>query len=172
LKEREGMDENQLKVLKFLSALTRSLDFREFTQMIGLSSNQTLEIVRELKIMGFVKEARGGFSLTREGMDALKTHTTVPEDKKFHFYKEVDKPTGLSANSLKTFYERVGEVDVASLEFHSARGDFERWVKNVLEDPQLADELARIRASGLKGEDLRKEISEATESRYGNLKMH
>ena len=166
------MNENQLGVLKFLGALTRSLDFIEFTQMIGLSSNQTLEIVRELKTMGFVKEARGGFSLTREGMDALKTHAIVSEDKKFHFYKEVDKPTGLFANSLKTFYERVGEVGVTSLEFHSARGDFERWVKNVLEDSQLTDELVRIRTSGLKGEDLKREISEAIESRYGNLKMH
>jgi len=166
------MDKNQLEVLKSLSTLTQSVSFKEFTQMIGLTPNKTLEAVEELKKMGFIKEARGGFSLTKEGMVALKTDSTVPESKQFYFYSEVDKPTGLSANSLKAFYQLVREVDVAALEFHSTRGDFERWIKNVLKDPQLAEELARIRVSGLKGENLRKEISKATESRYSNLNVH
>jgi DNA-binding Lrp family transcriptional regulator len=166
------MDENQLKVLKFLSTLTQSLDFREFTRIVGLTPDKTLEAVKELKKAGLVKEARGGFSLTKEGMMALKTNVTVPENKKFHFYRAVDKPTGLSANSLSTFYQTIRQVDAASLEFHNARGDFEKWMKNVLEDPQLADELTRIRTSGLKGEDLRKEITTAAESKYSNLTMH
>jgi len=166
------MDEDQFKVLKFLSTLTHSLDFGEFTKMIGSTPSKTLGIVKELQKMGFVKEVRGGFSLTKEGIMVLKTHTAVPEDKKFRFYNGVDKPTGLSADSLKTFYQLVREADVTSLEFHTTRGDFERWTRNILADPQLADELARIRASRLKGEDLREEISKATESRYSNLKGH
>jgi hypothetical protein len=84
----------------------------------------------------------------------------------FHFYNGIGQPTGLSAASIKNFYELIKKVDASSLEFHLYRGDFENWLRTAVNDARFADELADMKKSELKGENLRKEIAKAAESRY------
>jgi hypothetical protein len=83
---------------------------------------------------------------------------TVPREKAFYFFTSIGNYTGLSAASLKEFMEKVNEVNVKSLEFHLHRGDFEKWVNEVLEDQELAVEIRKLQKFNLAGENLRNQI--------------
>jgi len=61
---------------------------------------------------------------------------TVPREKAFYFFTSIGNYSGVSAASLKEFVEKVNEVNIKSLEFHLYRGDFEKWLDEVLEDAQ------------------------------------
>lgn len=160
------MIEEQMKILKFMSEVTGRTDMNEFARKIGLTSNQAIEYVHELSKAGFVKKVSNGYSITEKGKAALKVLAPVPADMKFHFYIEVGKSTGFSGGSIGEFYDLVGKVDAASLEFHLFRGDFENWVRIVLKDEDLADNFACVRDSELKGENLRKALLRALEERF------
>ena len=86
---------------------------------------------------------------------ALKT---VPREKAFYFFTSIGNYTGESASSLKEFMEKINEVNVKSLEFHLYRGDFEKWIDEVLEDAQLADEIRKLKRANLTGESLRNQL--------------
>jgi len=85
---------------------------------------------------------------------------SVMANEPFEFYLGVgeDKTTGITSLSLRGFIEAIKKVDIASVEFHNSRGDFERWAKNSLRDQKLAIRLKEIRGTGLKGEKLRNKI--------------
>lgn len=50
------------------------------------------------------------------------------------------------------------EIDSQSLEFHLYREDFQRWIRDVLANEELAEELHKITRLNLKGESLRTKI--------------
>ena len=58
---------------------------------------------------------------------------TLPREKAFYFFTSIGNYTGESAASLKEFMEKINQVNVKSLEFHLYRGDFEKWITEVLE---------------------------------------
>ncbi|MGB9778974.1 MAG: DUF5752 family protein [Candidatus Bathyarchaeales archaeon] len=64
----------------------------------------------------------------------------------------------MSACSLKEFMEKVNEVNMKSLEFHLQRGDFEKWINEVLEDAELAKEIAKLQKMNLSGDSLRRQL--------------
>jgi hypothetical protein len=64
----------------------------------------------------------------------VKALKSVPREKAFYFFTSIGNYTGESASSLKEFMEKINEVNVKSLEFHLYRGDFEKWIDEVLED--------------------------------------
>jgi len=82
----------------------------------------------------------------------------VPREKAFYFFTSIGNYTGASAASLKEFMEKVNEVNVKSLEFHMYRGDFERWVSEVLQDGELAMDIRRLQKLNLMGEPLRNQL--------------
>ena len=82
----------------------------------------------------------------------------VEPDRGFHFYEDVDKSLGQVALSLEDFVEKVGRVPLASIEFHQQRGDFAKWIRDVLMDHPLADAIEGLKEHG---EELRKKIIEA-----------
>lgn len=92
---------------------------------------------------------------------------SVPLEKSFFFHTGIgpEEFTGISACSLWDFREKVKTVNVRSLEFHTLRGDIERWVKDVLGDEELAEEIERIGQLKLEGELLRDRILNAVDSR-------
>ena len=161
------MIEEQLKVLKVMSEVTRRIDMNTFAQMVGLNPSQTVERMQDLVNSGFIRKLSGGYGITEKGKAVLRAITPVPKDKAFHFYMGFGQPTGFSAESLKNFYEIVKRVAAESLDFHLYRGDFENWIKNALRDSVLADELANLKIERLKGEELRQEIQKAIVARYG-----
>jgi hypothetical protein len=91
---------------------------------------------------------------------------TVPREKAFYFFTSVGNYTGENATSFKEFLERIGEVNVKSLEFHLYRGDLEKWVTEVLEDNKLAEEIGRLQKSSLSGEPLRSQLYATVQKRY------
>lgn len=161
------MMEEKLRVLKVMSEITSRIDMNTFAQMVGLSADQTVERLQDLVNSGFIKKIGGGYGITKKGQNILKATKLVPEGTGFHFYSGFEQPTGLSARSLKEFYEIIKRVDKKALDFHLQRGDFENWIKIALGDPILADELAKMKSSSLRGETLRSNILKTMAAKYG-----
>jgi len=97
--------------------------------------------------------------------DISKILRTVPREKAFYFFTSIGNYTGISASSLKEFVEKINEVNVKSLEFHLYRGDFEKWIDEVLQDKELAEGIRRLQKVNLAGEVLRNQLH-ATVSRH------
>lgn len=93
---------------------------------------------------------------------------SVPFEKGFHFCVENGSYTGVTATSLPDFAEKLKTVDVNSVLFHCSRGDFQKWITNVIGDEVLADRITRI-SGRLPGEDLRKELVETAQTRLAEL---
>jgi hypothetical protein len=83
---------------------------------------------------------------------------SFPPDKAFYFYSEVGSYTGMLAPSIQSFIEVLSKVGSQSLEFHLYRRDFELWIENVVQAPELAENIGGLRREGLKGEVLRQEL--------------
>lgn len=94
---------------------------------------------------------------------------TVPREKAFYFFTSIGNYTGVSASSLREFMERLNEVDLKSLEFHLYRGDFEKWIDEVLQDPELAGEIRRLPRNSLAGEVVRNQLYLAVSRRLKKL---
>ncbi|MFA7079513.1 MAG: hypothetical protein WC203_01280, partial [Candidatus Bathyarchaeia archaeon] len=54
-----------------------------------------------------------------------------------------------------------------SLGFHLYRGDFERWISEVVKDEALAVEIGRLKEDNLEGEAIRKELLKAIDTHFG-----
>jgi len=100
---------------------------------------------------------------------ASKILRPVPRERAFYFFTSVGNYTGMSAASLKEFTEKINEVNVKSLEFHLQRGDFEKWVNEVLQDKDLAFEIGRLQKFNLNGDALRNQLSMAISRRLKRL---
>jgi hypothetical protein len=63
-------------------------------------------------------------------------------------------------------------IEASSIAYHIERGDFERWLSQVVGDNKLAEKIAKINSSKrkFKGEALRKKILAITEKRLKQLK--
>ncbi len=155
-----------MRILKFMSEMTGRIDMNEFAKKTGLSSAQIVQHMQELAKDGYLKKVGGGFTINAKGKSAVKAGASLPASLKFEFYYALDKPAGMSAVSIKEFHDVAGNVNVASLEFHVGRGDFENWLRNAVGDASLADDFAKIKKTGLQGEDLKKAISKALEEKY------
>jgi len=94
---------------------------------------------------------------------------TLPREKAFYFFTSIGNYTGESAASLKEFTDKIREVNAKSLEFHFYRGDFEKWIAEVLEDKNLAEYIRRLRRQGLTGDKLRIQLYTTVSKRYNNL---
>mgnify|MGYP000049960412 FL=1 len=68
----------------------------------------------------------------------------VSPEKGFTFYIDFSKPTGLTAYSLHDFYSILRTISEESIRFHMARGDFERWILQVIGYRELADDISNI----------------------------
>lgn len=96
----------------------------------------------------------------------------VSEQEGFHFYLAIGEPTGKTAVSLADFVEKLEVIDVQSVNFHYARKDFEKWIREVLGDAELALRLGRIGRIrlGIQGDALRNEIVRTVKIRLNELK--
>jgi hypothetical protein len=160
------MDE-QLAVLRAMNMITHSTDMDEFLRMVGLTSAELAVELKKLADDGFITKTGKGYAISDRGKLALIVFSVLPEDIVFHFYFGIDWPAGVSARSVREFYEIVKTVAAESLEFHMERGDFENWMNTAVEDDVFARELAALRQEELKGEVLRKQILLALQNRFG-----
>ena len=140
---------------------------------------------REKFYMIDVGSTRGGFVLasnpnvirpdvkTPVSKDLIsKILRNVTEQEGFRFYTAIGEPTGITAVSLTDFVEKLGDVDVRSVNFHYPRKDFEKWILDVLGDAGLASRLNTISRThiGIKGEALRNQIIRIVKVRLSEIK--
>jgi hypothetical protein len=86
----------------------------------------------------------------------------------FLFHTGIGKEhyTGTMTWSLKGFVKALECVDVKAIEFHVGNGDFGSWVQASLKDQKLAEQIKELKASGEKGEKLRKELVGIAKKRF------
>ncbi len=150
-----------------MSTITHPTDMDEFLSVVGLSYAELVERLKALAKEGFVTKTGKGYAITERGRFAFTVFSAVPEEQAFHFYLGLGQPAGVSARSIKEFYEVVKTAAAVSLEFHSQRGDFEKWFESTIKDDAVATELAGLRQDELKDEMLRKQILLGLQVRFG-----
>jgi len=94
----------------------------------------------------------------------------VLREKAFYFFSSIGNYIGESAASLEEFVGKIREVNPKSIEFHLYRGDFEKWVDEVLGDVRLAEKIRELRNQKLIGEDLQDQLYQTILKRYNELK--
>jgi DNA-binding Lrp family transcriptional regulator len=164
---RDFLKQEQIKILKTMNEATNRMDLNMFAQAVNLTPNQAITEVQELAKEGFLRKVGAGFGLTEKGKIALKAFAPVHGEWGFYFYSGVDMPLGFYAQSLEEFYRLIKEVCSESLEFHLYRGDFEKWLKEVCKDEDLAKAFGTSKEEELKGEELRKTLLKALDDKYG-----
>jgi len=94
----------------------------------------------------------------------------TPVQKAFFFFTGTEHYTGQFAQSLSEFYDKISYVPLESLDFHIDRGDFEKWIREILNDSYLADRISRIDQS-IRGEKLRTSLKRIVKRHINQLKM-
>jgi len=102
--------------------------------------------------------------------DVERIQGDVPEGKEFRFYTAEGANTKVEAKSLRDFVKKLEEVQVASVDFHYPRGDFQLWIKDSVGDIELADSMCFVKPD-VRGEKLRQTLQNMVQTRLVELKM-
>ena len=164
-----SLKQEQLNILKLMSQVTNKMDLTLFAQKVNQDPAAAMANVQQLVDKGLVRKTVSGYGVTGNGKAAIKAFTPLSEDWAFIFYTQIGHPTTFSAKSLAEFYSITGQVGLDSLEFHMARGDFEKWARDSLSDNRLAIEITTVKIANIKGEKLRKELQRVIDQKY-NIK--
>jgi len=100
----------------------------------------------------------------------LKILSTVPYDKGFHFFIDLDRGTGETAASLAAFAQKLEEVNADSVKFHFQRNDFQNWIQTTVGDGVLAERINHM-SGQLPVEDLRNELVKTVQKRISQLRI-
>jgi hypothetical protein len=93
----------------------------------------------------------------------------VSQNEAFYFFTGIREYTGVYANSLDNFYNKIKLLELKSVLFHFDRLDFEKWIKGTIGDTILADKIGKIKNS-VNREDYRTEIHRIVGRRLSQLK--
>ncbi len=104
-------------------------------------------------------------------VDVSRILRTLSDRESFYFYKAVGQPIGEKAVSLADFAKKIEKIDNLSIAFHYYRGDFERWIRDIIGDPVLASRLSLSGRTTLKGEALRKLVFRTVTTRFDEFKV-
>jgi alpha-amylase len=117
-------------------------------------------------------EARVRVELERPELAAKRLLRRLPAGMGFTFSYVFARSSGLTVNSLDEFYSALKTIKVSSIQYHMERGDFERWLSQVVGDNKLAAQIATVNSSKrkLKGEALRRKILAIFKRRLTELK--
>jgi alpha-amylase len=115
-------------------------------------------------------EARVMRELEKPEWIARRILQPVPLEKGFTFFYEFAHPTQLTVQSIEELLSALKTANIKSIEFHIERGDFERWVRQVIGDDVLADSLGALSNENLSGQKLRTRITSTVERRVNELK--
>jgi hypothetical protein len=158
--------EREVECLSRLLA-THGLDVDGLPERLGqLGEGQAL-------IWGLAPSATAGLAPLRfgggprifPGMHHLHRYLQdrVASAKQFYFHDQAGH--SLPAGNLIELVERVRTLDEEVVTYHFQRGDFARWIRDVLHDETLARWLNRLRSTALSGEPLRLALLDALEQR-------
>jgi hypothetical protein len=99
-----------------------------------------------------------------------KILSTVPHDKGFYFFTDIDRNTGETDNSLETFGQKLEIINDDYVMFHFQRNDFQNWIKTTVGDNVLAERINHI-SRQLPVEDLRNELVKTVQKRISQLRL-
>ena len=94
--------------------------------------------------------------------------STVPLENVFQFFTELDRNTGITANSTVDFAEKLQTIPIESVIFHFQRQDFQRWFKNTVGDEELAKRIDHINI-WVHDENLKEVVSQMVQNRITEL---
>jgi hypothetical protein len=167
------------RILEVIWESAKPLTTKEASEKIGLGLRPTNMRLINLRKAGLVAQSGGGYTITAEGKARIgfprideensgKILRRISPEKAFHFYAGIDQSLGSSADHLTDLCDKIRSINIKSIEFHTARGDFESWIRQ-LGDIELEKRLRLIRETGLKGEALRERLYGALRSRCDEL---
>ena len=168
------------KILRELWAAGKPMTLPKIAEKVELNSSSTMGYLLGLIKADYVSvPQKHSYAITNRGKQALglpkidkKTASNIlnplPIEKAFHFYYNINQYSGVHADSLTDFVDKIQKVDLKSIEFHIPRKDFENWIRS-LGDLELSKKMEILRMAQLSGENLRKEIYETVKSRYDEL---
>lgn len=87
------------------------------------------------------------------------------ENKSFYF-RGPEGRLNLRAQNLVLFLQMAAGVDDATWRHHARAGDYSRWFRDAIKDPELADQAAAIEAGDLPIERARARLQDIIERRY------
>jgi len=168
------------KILWVLWAAGKPMNLQEIAKEAGLTSSSTMEYLSGLikaKYVSVPKEQY--YEITNLGKQAIglpkvdkklasNILSPLSIERAFHFYYGLNQHSGVYADSLKDFVDKIQNIDLKCIEFHVPRKDFELWIRS-LGDLELSKKLELLRMRHLSGENLRKEVYETVNSRYEEL---
>lgn len=93
----------------------------------------------------------------------------LPPQKRFYFCDSNGNPNGRIAANLWEFNEMVKIQSPGTLEYHLKRGDFQKWLIEVLRDEELAHRIQKLEVHGLCGEELKQIMIDIVHNRYEEL---
>lgn len=164
------------------------------TMLLNGKPQKAMDIAKEAKkeyqpvnmhLLGLIKMGyvampeKGLYAITEKGKRTLGIPETTkekavailayaPHEKAFNFYVTFGKPLSIHAHSLRDFANKLDRADIASVEFHIQRGDFEAWFKG-LGDEELSKRTTILKKRIAVGEVLRKQLHDIVEQRYLEL---
>ena len=168
------------KILMALWAAGKPMTIQGISEKAGLTSSLTIEYLEGLMKAKYVSVPQEQYyAITNLGKQALglpkvdkklalNIMSPVSVERAFHFYYGLNQHSGVYADSLKDFVDKIQNIDLKCIEFHIPRKDFELWIRS-LGDLELSKKLELLRMRRLSGENLRKEILETVNSRYEEL---
>jgi hypothetical protein len=93
-------------------------------------------------------------------------HGELPDERAFYFRGPEGK-LNLRAQNLSIFLHLADGVDDETWMHHLKHGEYSQWLRNVIKDEALADEVARAeRDTSLSARASREKIKDAIEQRY------
>ncbi len=93
----------------------------------------------------------------------------LPPSSRFYFDPvEADGSRPIAA-SLWEFVEALHETSRETIRYHLEREDFERWLRNIVHDDELARRLRKIRNRKLSNEHLREAVVQTVSERFEEL---
>jgi hydroxymethylpyrimidine pyrophosphatase-like HAD family hydrolase len=93
----------------------------------------------------------------------------LPKAKRFYFCDPSGRYIERTAASMWEFSEALRDLPLDSMHSHLQRRDFENWLREVLHDDDLADQIRKIRHRKLEGETLRDAMTQVVAARYDEL---
>jgi predicted transcriptional regulator len=168
------------KILRTLWATGKPMSLEDIAQKVELNSSSTMGYILGLIKAKYVSvPQKHSYTITTLGKQALGLPkvdqklaicilSAVPTEKAFHFYNDFNQYSGIHANSLQDFVDKIQKIDLKSIEFHLPRKDFELWIRS-LGDLELSKKMELLRMAQLSGENLRKKVYETVKYRCEEL---
>jgi len=101
---------------------------------------------------------------------AQKILSPVSYERGFHFFAPDGHYSGETAMSLCSFLRDLQHVDIQSIRFHFERGDFQKWLRCIIGDEELAGRIDNLDKTA-SDEPMRQQLSELVQKRISELQL-